>query len=86
MGCTEEGVGFTKPIHSLAKLMNVTPGAFPRPGEEQGQGVTLATAATVAAVAGLAVGAGARIAKNIGKAHDEVPRDAAKPTTPEKTP
>jgi hydrogenase small subunit len=71
IGCTEQGVGFTKPIHALAKLVNVTPAAFPQPGAPQGQGSTLATVATVAAVAGLAVGAGARIAKNIGKAHDE---------------
>ena len=71
IGCTEQGVGFAKPIHALATLQNVTPAAFPRPGQEQGKGSTLATAATVAAVAGLAVGVGARIAKNIGKAHDE---------------
>lgn len=71
IGCTEQGVGFTKPIHALATLQNVTPAAFPRPGQEQGKGSTLATAATVAAVAGLAVGAGSRIAKNIGQAHDK---------------
>ena len=68
IGCTEKGIGFEKPIHALAKLVNVTPGAFPRPGEEQGEGSTLATVATVAAAAGLAAGVGARIAKNLGKA------------------
>ncbi len=67
IGCTEQGVGFTKPIHELAKLLTVTPPTqFARPAEERGQGSTLATAATVAAVAGLAIGAGARMAKNIG--------------------
>ncbi|MGE0397402.1 MAG: hydrogenase small subunit [Kofleriaceae bacterium] len=78
IGCTEQGVGFTKPIHALATLQNVTPAAFPQPGAAQGQGATVATVATVAAVTGLAIGAGARLAKNIGKAHDE-PREKEKP-------
>ena len=74
IGCTEQGVGFTKPIHSLAKLLTVTPPTqFARPGEPQGQGSTLPTVATVAAVAGLAVGAGARLAKNIGNQPDAPP-------------
>jgi hydrogenase small subunit len=67
IGCTEKGVGFSKPIHSLAKLLTVTPPTqFARPAEEQGQGSTLATVATIAAVGGLAIGVGARIAKNLG--------------------
>jgi hydrogenase small subunit len=73
IGCTEQGVGFTKPIHALAELLTVTPPTqFARPAEEQGRGSTLATAATVAAVAGLAIGAGARVAKNLG-AQPELP-------------
>ena len=69
IGCTEKGVGFTKPIHSLATLLTVTPPTqFARPAEQRGQGATVATVATVAAVAGLAIGAGARIAKNLGNA------------------
>jgi hydrogenase small subunit len=68
IGCTEQGVGFTKPIHELAKLLTVLPPTqFARPNEEQGQGSTLATVGTVAAIGGLAVGAGARLAKNLGK-------------------
>jgi hydrogenase small subunit len=72
IGCTEEGVGFTKPIHALADLLTVRPPTFfARPAEEQGQGATLATAATVAAAAGLAIGAGAKIASNLGKRDDK---------------
>ena len=68
IGCTEEGIGFTKPIHSLAKLLTVTPPTqFARPAEAQGKGVTVASAAAVAVVGGLAVGAGAMIARNLGK-------------------
>lgn len=71
IGCTEQGVGFTKPIHALANLLTVTPPTqFARPAERQGQGATLATVATVAAVGGLAVGVGARIAKNLGNRPD----------------
>ncbi len=67
IGCTEQGVGFARPIHALANLLTVTPPTqFARTAEEQGTGSTLATVATVAAVGGLAIGAGARLAKNIG--------------------
>jgi hydrogenase small subunit len=71
IGCTEKGVGFEKPIHALAKLVEVTPAAFAPPGAPQGEGSTLATVATVAAVGGLAIGVGARIAQNLGKAEQE---------------
>jgi hydrogenase small subunit len=74
IGCTEEGIGFTKPIHSLAKLLTVTPPTqFARPAERQGQGSTLATVATVAAVGGLAAGVGARLVKNVGNADADLP-------------
>jgi hydrogenase small subunit len=74
IGCTEQGVGFAKPIHSLAKLLTVTPPTqFARPAEDQGQGATLVTAGCVAAIGGLAIGAGARIAKNLGNRTDEAP-------------
>jgi len=67
-GCTEKGVGFTKPIHSLAELLTVVPPTqFARPAEEQGAGATLPTVATVAVVGGLAIGAGAQLAKNLGR-------------------
>lgn len=71
IGCTEKGVGFAKPIHALADLLTVTPPTqFARPAEDIGRGPTLATVATVAAVGGLAIGAGAQLAKNLGRLPD----------------
>jgi hydrogenase small subunit len=68
IGCTEKGVVFERSIHSLANLATMTPPVFfARPAEEQGTGPTLATAATVAAVGGLAFGAGVKIASNLGQ-------------------
>jgi len=77
IGCTEKGIGFTKPIHSLAELLTVTPPTqFARPAEERGEGASLPAIATVAAVGGLAIGVGARIAKNLGQLPDDT--DAGK--------
>jgi hydrogenase small subunit len=74
-GCTEMGIGFTKPIHSLAKVLTVTPPtAFPRVAEEKGQGATIAAAATAGAVVGAGIGAGAVLAARLGK----------RPASPEK--
>ena len=71
-GCTEEGVGFAKPIHSLATLKTVTPPThFARPAEEQGQGATIATAGAAAVLGGLAVGAGMKLASNLGKQEEK---------------
>ncbi len=68
IGCTEQGIGFEKPIHALAVLKTVTPPTqFARPAEAQGQGPTLVTAGAAAAIAGLAVGAGLKLADNLGK-------------------
>jgi hydrogenase small subunit len=68
IGCTEKGVGFTKPIHALSDLKNVVPPlGFPRIVEEQGSGATIASVAVVAAAAGAAVGAAAAMAKNLGQ-------------------
>jgi hydrogenase small subunit len=68
IGCTEKGIGFTKPIHALADLKNVVPPlGFPRIVEEQGSGATIASVAVVAAAAGAAVGAAAAMAKNLGQ-------------------
>ncbi|MDP1827774.1 MAG: hydrogenase small subunit [Archangium sp.] len=79
IGCTEEGIGFQKPIHALAVLKTVTPPTqFARPGEEQGQGATMVTAGVAAAIGGLAIGAGLKLADNLGK------RDDAKPDTKQK--
>jgi hydrogenase small subunit len=67
-GCTEKGIGFTKPIHSLAEILTVSPPtAYPRVVEDQGQGVTTGAVALATGVAGAAVGAGAVFASRLGK-------------------
>ena len=71
IGCTEKGIGFQKPIHSLAVLKTVTPPTqFARPAEENGQGATMMTAGVAAAIGGLAIGAGLKLADNLGKRDD----------------
>jgi hydrogenase small subunit len=77
-GCTEQGVGFTKPIHALADVLTVTPPtAFPRVGEPRGEGITPGAAALVAGVAGAALGAGAVLASRLGKAEPAAAAAAA---------
>lgn len=72
IGCTEQGVGFEKPIHMLAKVKNVEPPAsYPSIGEPQGTGASLGSAAVLTAVAAAAAGAGAMFARNLGKSHAE---------------
>jgi hydrogenase small subunit len=67
-GCTEEGIGFTKPIHSLADVVTVAPPvAYPDIVEEQGQGITPGAAALTAGIVGAAAGAGAVVASRLGK-------------------
>jgi len=74
-GCTEEGVGFTKPIHSLAEVESVTPPlAFAAVDQPKGQGVTPGAAAVIGAAAGAAVGATAVLMSRIGKV-ELVPED-----------
>ncbi len=79
IGCTEKGIGFTKPIHALSDLKNVVPPlGFPRIVEEQGSGATIASVAVVAAAAGAAVGAAAAMAKNLGQVTVPPPEKADK--------
>ncbi len=67
-GCTEEGVGFTKPIHALAKVLTVTPPtAFPRVDEPKGYGASVGAAALVGGVVGAGVGAAAVLASRLAK-------------------
>ncbi|NFV80319.1 hydrogenase small subunit [Magnetospirillum aberrantis] len=68
IGCTEKGIGFAKPIHALADLKTNPPISYPRIVEEKGEGASLGAAALVAGVAGLAAGAGFKLAGNLGKA------------------
>jgi hydrogenase small subunit len=69
-GCSEKGVGFTKPIHAMAKMANVTPPLqYPRIEESIGKGSSFASAAALAAIAGAAAGGAAMLAKNLGLSH-----------------
>jgi hydrogenase small subunit len=84
-GCTEKGVGFTKPIHAMAEVLTVAPPtAFPQVGETKGQGITPGADALAAGVAGLAVGAGGVLASRLGKAPPSDAGDAAPPDGAEK--
>lgn len=79
IGCTEQGVGFEKPIHTTAKLKNIEPSVYlPRIVEEKGVGASLGAAAVLAAVAGAAAGAGAMVAKNLGLSHQAEELEKAK--------
>ncbi|MDP1653127.1 MAG: hydrogenase small subunit [Rhodocyclaceae bacterium] len=70
IGCTEKGVGFTKPIHSMAKMLNVAPPMqYPRISEDIGKGSTFASAAALAAIAGAAAGGAVMLARNLGLSH-----------------
>jgi hydrogenase small subunit len=70
IGCTEEGIGFAKPIHAVAELKTVTPPThFARPNEEQGK-VSLAAAAALAAIAGAAAAGTAMVTRNLGKSEE----------------
>ncbi len=67
-GCTEQGIGFTKPIHALATVLTVTPpNAFPQIDEPKGRGMTPGAAALTGGVVGAAIGAGAVLASRLGK-------------------
>ncbi|WP_136417691.1 hydrogenase small subunit [Herbaspirillum sp. ST 5-3] len=82
IGCTEQGVGFAKPIHALAELKtNVPPVSYPRVEEEKGHGATMGAVAVVAGVAGAVVGGTVAMAKNLGKCQTECPsKSTGKPS------
>ena len=88
IGCTEKGIGFTKPIHALAELKSVTPPLqYARIVEEQGAGASFASAAATAAIAGAAAGGAAMLARNLGLSHqaelaEAEKAKAAKPADP----
>jgi hydrogenase small subunit len=66
-GCTEQGVGFTKPIHSLATVKTVTPPlAYPLVDQPLGKGMSPGAAAVVGGLAGAALGAGAMLMRDLG--------------------
>jgi len=68
-GCTEKGVGFTKPLHEQAEVITHTPPEyFPEINPRVGEGVTPSAAALLGAVAGVAVGATAISVRQLGRA------------------
>lgn len=84
IGCSEKGVGFQKPIHAVAKMLNVTPPTqYPRISEEVGKGASFASAAALAAIAGAAAGGAVRVAKNLGLSHQAAEREQAKDGKPQ---
>ena len=85
-GCTEKGIGFTKPIHAMADVLTVAPPtAFPRVVEPKGEGASLGSAALAAGVVGAAVGAGAVLASRLGK-HEPASEDDFEPSRYDDTP
>jgi hydrogenase small subunit len=65
-GCTEKNVGFTKPIHSLANVKSQTPPAlYPEVGAQKGSGVSAGAAALIGGAAGVVIGAGAMLVKQM---------------------
>lgn len=83
IGCSEQGVGFTKPIHAMAKMLNVAPPLqYPRISEEVGKGANFASAAALAAIAGAAAGGAVMVAKNLGLSHQAAELEKAKDSKP----
>ena len=69
IGCSEQGIGFAKPIHALADLKNQRPPVgYPHIAEEQGTGPSLGGVAAVSAAVGAAVGAGVVLTRKVAKA------------------
>lgn len=78
IGCSEQGVGFAKPIHATAKLVGMSPPAgYPQVAEQQGQ-TSFAAAAALAAIAGAAAGATAMLARNLGQSAADTPAPTPK--------
>ena len=76
-GCTEQGIGFNKPIHALADVVTVAPpNTFTDIFQPKGEGVSAGTAALTAGVVGAGIGAAAVAASRMGK-DDETPSDTS---------
>ena len=72
-GCSEQGVGFNKPMFSLADVKTHTsPNTFPFIDDrEGGSGITAGAAALVGAAVGVAVGATAAGAKKLDQKEND---------------
>jgi len=70
-GCTEESVGFKIPLHTQAQVSEITPAAAHAPIEsEQGRGLSAGAAGVLGGIAGIAIGAGAVMAKDLGQSDE----------------
>ncbi len=70
-GCTEKGIGFNIPLHTQAEVSNVTPAAAFAPIEtEKGKGMSAGAGALLGGIAGVAIGAGAVITKQLGQSDE----------------
>ncbi len=71
-GCTEQGIGFHKPLFTRAGLHLVTPpDTYPHTQEKQGAGATIAGVAVAAAAAGAAFAAVNKVAGKLGEGEKE---------------
>ena len=78
-GCTEQGIGFNKPIHALADVKTVAPpNTFTDVFQPKGEGVSAGAAALAAGVIGAGLGAGAVVASRMGKDEDASSESTAK--------
>ena len=73
-GCTEQGIGFNKPLHALADVVTVSPpNTFTDVFQPKGEGVSAGTAALTAGVIGAGIGAAAVAASRMGKDDESSP-------------
>lgn len=78
-GCTEKGVGFTKPIHALADLMSQTPpSVYPAVDGARGQGASPGATALVGGFVGVALGAGAMFVKQMADERDQIEKKSGR--------
>jgi hydrogenase small subunit len=71
-GCSEQGVGFNKPIHQQADVLSVTPPqAFSDISEEKQGGISAGAAAVAGALGGAALATGVLMSKKIDDAPEE---------------
>lgn len=69
-GCTEQGVGFTLPLHSPARPKYITPPTFFSEAYPAKEGISSGTKALAAGVAGVAIGAAGAALLNVNKKDD----------------
>ena len=70
-GCTEKGVGFTMPIHSLADVDTHAPAnPFPDVNQPVGEGASAGAAALLGAVGGAIIGGGVMASRKLAQADE----------------